>query len=46
MTSEKQKMLAGELYRPGDAEIQADAEANKRWLARYNSALDASRETR
>src|SRR3954451_18403206 len=32
-------MLAGELYRPGDAELQADAAANKAWLARYNAAL-------
>ena len=37
--TEKQKMLAGELYRPGDAEIQADAAANKAWLARYNAAM-------
>jgi maltose O-acetyltransferase len=36
--SEKQKMLAGELYRPGDPELQADAAANKAWLARYNAA--------
>ena len=32
-------MLAGELYRPGDPEIQADAAANKAWLVRYNAAL-------
>ena len=35
-------MLAGELYHPGDAELQADAVANKAWLARYNAVLDAS----
>src|SRR5215217_3707075 len=40
--SEKQKMLAGELYRPGDAEIQADAAATKEWLARFNASLTAS----
>src|SRR5215210_3400529 len=40
--SEKQKMLAGELYRPGDAEIQADAVATKEWLARFNASLTAS----
>ena len=34
-------MLAGELYRPGDGELQADAAANKAWLARYNAALAA-----
>ena len=39
--TEKQKMLAGELYRPGDPELQADAAANKAWLARYNAALAA-----
>ena len=32
-------MLAGELYRPGDAELQAEQAANKKWLVRYNSAL-------
>ncbi|MFD2182271.1 maltose acetyltransferase domain-containing protein [Rhodoplanes azumiensis] len=34
MTTEKQRMLAGALYRPGDAEIQADQAATKTWLAR------------
>ena len=32
-------MLAGELYRPGDAELQSDQAANKAWLVRYNAAL-------
>src|SRR5450631_3025410 len=32
-------MLAGELYRPGDAEISADQAANKAWLVRYNTSL-------
>src|SRR5215213_7598887 len=40
--SEKQKMLAGELYRPGDVEIQADAATTKEWLARFNASLTAS----
>ena len=40
--TEKQKMLAGELYRPGDAEIAADQAANKTWLVRYNAALAAA----
>lgn len=35
-------MLAGDLYRPGDAEIQADQAANKKWLVRYNAALGSS----
>jgi maltose O-acetyltransferase len=36
--TEKQKMLAGELYRP-DAEIAADQAVTKAWLVRYNAAL-------
>lgn len=39
--TEKEKMLAGELYRPGDPEIQADIAANKTWMARYNAASAA-----
>lgn len=39
--AEKQKMLAGELYRPGDPEIQADQAASKLWMSRYNAALAA-----
>jgi maltose O-acetyltransferase len=42
MRSEKQKMLAGELYREGDAEIQADASATREWLARFNASLAAA----
>jgi maltose O-acetyltransferase len=38
LKTEKQKMLAGELYRP-DAELAADQAATKTWLARYNAAL-------
>ena len=34
-------MLAGALYRPGDAEIQADQAATKAWLVRYNAASAA-----
>jgi maltose O-acetyltransferase len=37
--TEKQKMLAGELYRPGDTELAADQAANKTWMVRYNSSL-------
>jgi maltose O-acetyltransferase len=36
--SEKQKMLAGELYRV-DAELASDQAATKAWLVRYNAAL-------
>ena len=38
MKTEKQKMLAGELYCP-DAELAADQAATKIWLVRYNAAL-------
>jgi maltose O-acetyltransferase len=38
MKTEKQKMLAGELYRP-DAELGAEQAAAKTWMARYNAAL-------
>jgi maltose O-acetyltransferase len=40
--TEKEKMLAGELYRPGDAELQADLAANKIWMAEYNAAMAKS----
>jgi maltose O-acetyltransferase len=38
LKTEKQKMLAGELYRP-DAELGAEQAAAKVWMARYNAAL-------
>jgi maltose O-acetyltransferase len=37
--SEKQRMLAGELYLPGDPELQADLGKAKLWMARYNAML-------
>lgn len=37
--TEKEKMLAGELYDAGDAELQADMGAAQRWMARYNAML-------
>ncbi len=40
--TEKDKMLAGELYDPSAPEIQADQAATRRWLARYNAALDTA----
>jgi maltose O-acetyltransferase len=40
--TEKQKMLAGELYRPTDPELVADAAATRAWLVRYNRSLGAS----
>jgi len=40
MRTEKDKMLAGELYNASAPEIQAELAATHRWLARYNAALD------
>jgi maltose O-acetyltransferase len=37
--TEKQKMLAGELYQASDPELQADAAAAKAWMVRYNASL-------
>ena len=37
--TEKQKMLAGELYNAADAELQADMTATMEWLCRYNAAV-------
>ena len=42
MRTEKQKMLAGELYHAGDPEIQADQAAAKVWMVRYKASLAAS----
>ena len=36
--TEKQKMLAGELYRP-DTELAIEQAATKDWIARYNAAM-------
>jgi maltose O-acetyltransferase len=44
--TEKDKMLAGELYDASAPEIQADLAATHRWLARYNAALDMERSDR
>ena len=38
--TEKDKMLAGELYDASAPEIQAELTATYRWLARYNATLD------
>jgi maltose O-acetyltransferase len=46
MKSERQKMMAGELYLPGDPQLQADLAANKEWLVRYNASLAQSRDVR
>jgi len=40
--TEKEKMLAGDLYTADDPEIAADAARAARWMARYNAAAAAS----
>ena len=37
--TQKQKMLAGEIYNPDDPELHADSHACKVWMQRYNAAL-------
>ena len=44
--SERDKMLAGELYHPGDPELQAELAATAHWLARYNASLPPERRRR
>ena len=39
-------MLAGELYRANDPELEADRSAASAWMVRYNAALGASDEER
>jgi maltose O-acetyltransferase len=41
--SEREKMLAGEMYRPDDPEIRTELAATAKWLARYNVSLPADR---
>ena len=41
MQTEKQKMLAGALYRADDPELAADAARAFAWMARYNAAFAA-----
>ena len=40
--SEKDKMLAGELYNSATPQIQAEQQAAMRWLSRYNGMVTAS----
>lgn len=46
MRTEKEKMLAGDMYAAGDPELQADLAATERWLARFNAALSEPIESR
>ena len=41
MQSEKEKMLAGELYLAGNPELRADRTAAREWMNRYNNAFTA-----
>lgn len=44
--TQKQRMLAGDLYNPGDPEIQADLAAAREWMVRYNGSLGGTSEQR
>lgn len=44
--TEKQKMLAGELYHANDAGLAAERSAAAAWMVRYNAALSAREEDR
>lgn len=44
--TEKQKMLAGELYRAGDPELRADSRRAAEWMDRYNAQVARSPEDR
>jgi len=39
MTSEKQKMMAGDLYDPGDPELAADRKRAQRLMSEYNATI-------
>ncbi len=40
--SEREKMIAGEVYDPSDPELAAEQASAKAWMVRYNAALAAS----
>ncbi len=42
MQTEKQKMLAGDLYHCTDPELQADQQTATEWMVRYNAAFASS----
>lgn len=44
--TEKQKMLAGELYIADDPELAADARRAAAWMDRYNAVIDRSKAER
>lgn len=46
MRTEKQKMLAGELYNAADEALQSDQAAAAEWMVRYNAAVLQTAEQR
>jgi maltose O-acetyltransferase len=40
--TQKQKMLAGQLYHANDPQIQSDQQSAKAWMVRYNAAIAAT----
>lgn len=40
--TEREKMVAGEVYNPGDPELVAEQASAKAWMVRYNGALAAT----
>ncbi|MBS7792576.1 sugar O-acetyltransferase [Roseococcus sp. SDR] len=46
MATEKQRMLAGQNYRPDDPELQAEQAATLAWLGRYNASHTLTAEAR
>lgn len=45
MRSQKERMLAGDPYHPGDAEIVADQLAAAEWMLRFNGAAPGERDS-
>ena len=46
LRTEKEKMLAGELYTAADPELAADGRRISEWMVRYNAGLAATAEAR
>ncbi len=44
--TEREKMVAGDLYRPGDPELEAERVAARRWMLEFNTAFAAPNEQR
>lgn len=44
MRTEKQKMMAGELYHAGDGELVADVQRAAAWMDRYNARIALDRD--